>query len=191
MPSRGEGLIISSGWGVALGRYPALDDHECFNFWIPPLLCFLSLLLMPADYDDSWWFYMYICRFCMILFRITHTHRHSHRYASASMYMNAYRHILHTHTHTHTYSYTYTYANADTCVYWYTYTCMYILYHVREHVQLNIRISYFDSDCNPPPTQWEYLHPLMVVGGGGDTSRYLWYLMMILFSICIYIYIST
>ena len=73
MPSRGEGLIISSGWGVALGRYPALDDHECFNFWIPPLLCFLSLLLMPADYDDSWWFYMYICRFCMILFRITHT----------------------------------------------------------------------------------------------------------------------
>ena len=53
MPSRGEGLIISSGWGVALGRYPALDDHECFNFWIPPLLCFLSLLLMPADYDDS------------------------------------------------------------------------------------------------------------------------------------------
>ena len=65
---------------------------------------------------------------------------------------------------------------------------MYILYRVREHVQLNIRISYFDSDCNPPPTQWEYPHPLMVVGGGGDTSRYLWYLM-IWFLIYIYKYL--
>ena len=58
-----KALLFPLGGGVALGRYPALDDHECFNFWIPPLLCFLSLLLMPADYDDSWWFYMYICRF--------------------------------------------------------------------------------------------------------------------------------
>ena len=54
---------------------------------------------------------------------------------------------------------------------------MYILYHVREHVQLNIRISYFDSDCNPPPTQWEYPHPLMVLAVVIllDTYDILWY----------------
>lgn len=129
--------------------------------------CWCQLIMMI--YDDS----ICICRFCMILFRITQ--RHSHGYASASMYMNAYRHILNTHTHV------LVHLRIDKCRYMciLIYKYMYILYRVREHVQLHIRIiSSYDSDCNPPPTQGEYPHPPMVVVAAVillDTYDILWW----------------
>ena len=71
IPGRRPYYFLWVGGGI--GQVPCLRWPWMFQLLDSSVVMFPFTFVDASWYDDSWWFYMYICRFCMILFRITHT----------------------------------------------------------------------------------------------------------------------
>ena len=106
----------------------------------------------------------------------THTHTHTHTHA----HTHAHTHI-HTHTHTHTYTQTHKIQLSNTT---HTYTYMYICTHTYTHTYT---YTTHNSATQHPHTHTHmqvpnFIPSISAVMGGHTPERYIWRLLMALFS---------